>query len=341
MVVSDSTRHFKQGDDVVVRDSSGTSWLHGVVTSVSPLEVQVNGWPIPMSFKHVRLNVGGNDAKETGVKLLKKLDLRWLHRCTLVPGSNSRHRYYDPKVRHLSSEDGAALRTAWNIYERENSLWCSEAPIIDIVLSYLIDEKAKRREEEVGGTDTQWWLSKYAPHFLGKNGSVINSIRRKTLAKITLVDERTEFLPEDLRRNKRQEGWNKLRLSSRCYLKVEGTTRQIQVVKTFFSEIAQRVNEYEMKKARWLRRKRRTTVSRSYSCAREKWVKEMWYMQKLQHGAKGDWFVSKHKRKGRDKGQKKTRKHKQAGKRVKASGGRKPKRSFTMEVSNRRVRLSF
>jgi len=335
---------FKQGDEVLARESTGTSWLHGVVTSVSPLEVQVNGWPIPMSFKYVRMNVGSNDAKQTGMKLLKKLGLCWLDGETVNRMYLKQHQhpatikkrfwYHDAEVRHLSSEDGAALRIAWTAYEQENSLWCSEAPIMDIVLSYLINVNAKQSEEEDDGSDTQSFRIQYVPHVIGKRGSVINSIRRKTMADITLLDERTEFLPKDLSRH------DKRMLFRGCVIKIAGTARQIRVAKSLFSAIVKRVDEYENKKRMWLRWKRRKSIKRTrcYTNSREKWVLDMWDMQKLQRGAKGDWFVSKHKHKGRDKSQKKTTgRHK----RVKAIGRRKPKRSFTMEVSNRQVRLSF
>jgi len=38
---------------VSVRDKQGSPWLSGKVTSTSPLEVQVEGWPVPMSFAFV------------------------------------------------------------------------------------------------------------------------------------------------------------------------------------------------------------------------------------------------------------------------------------------------
>lgn len=42
------------GDLVSVRDKQGSPWLRGKVTSTSPLEVQVEGWPMPMSFAFVQ-----------------------------------------------------------------------------------------------------------------------------------------------------------------------------------------------------------------------------------------------------------------------------------------------
>jgi len=45
--------NFKIGAQVFVRDESNRSWLSGTVSTVDPLMVQVEGWPIPMSFKSV------------------------------------------------------------------------------------------------------------------------------------------------------------------------------------------------------------------------------------------------------------------------------------------------
>jgi len=42
------------GDEVSVRDNPNSSWLKGEVISLNPMEVQVDGWPVPMSFKFVR-----------------------------------------------------------------------------------------------------------------------------------------------------------------------------------------------------------------------------------------------------------------------------------------------
>jgi len=45
---------FSVGELVQVRDRPHTSWLSGVVTSVEPIEVQVDGWAIPMEFNFIR-----------------------------------------------------------------------------------------------------------------------------------------------------------------------------------------------------------------------------------------------------------------------------------------------
>eukprot|EP00493_Phyllostaurus_siculus_P023393 UN23729 len=42
------------GDEVSVRENPNSSWLKGEVKSLNPMEVQVDGWPVPMSFKFVR-----------------------------------------------------------------------------------------------------------------------------------------------------------------------------------------------------------------------------------------------------------------------------------------------
>lgn len=42
------------GDKVCVRDKPNSSWLKGEVTSLDPIEVHVEGWPIPMSFQFMK-----------------------------------------------------------------------------------------------------------------------------------------------------------------------------------------------------------------------------------------------------------------------------------------------
>jgi len=42
------------GDKVCVRDKPNSSWLKGEVTSLDPVEVHVEGWPIPMSFQFLK-----------------------------------------------------------------------------------------------------------------------------------------------------------------------------------------------------------------------------------------------------------------------------------------------
>jgi len=53
------------GDKVSVRDKPNSSWLKGEVISLNPMEVQVDGWPIPMSFKFVRREKKAADQKMT------------------------------------------------------------------------------------------------------------------------------------------------------------------------------------------------------------------------------------------------------------------------------------
>jgi len=48
------TTSFQIKDRVFCRDSEGKKWLEGVVTSVSPLEVLVDNWPVSMQFALVR-----------------------------------------------------------------------------------------------------------------------------------------------------------------------------------------------------------------------------------------------------------------------------------------------
>lgn len=45
---------YRVGETVSVRDKQGSPWLSGKVTSTTPLEVQVEGWPVPMSFAFIR-----------------------------------------------------------------------------------------------------------------------------------------------------------------------------------------------------------------------------------------------------------------------------------------------
>jgi len=42
------------GDKVCVRDKPNSSWLKGEVTSLDPIEVHVEGWPIPMGFQFIK-----------------------------------------------------------------------------------------------------------------------------------------------------------------------------------------------------------------------------------------------------------------------------------------------
>merc|ERR1719422_1073307 len=53
MYTQSAETSFRVGASVFVRDESNRSWLSGAVTNVDPLLVQVQGWPIPMSFKFV------------------------------------------------------------------------------------------------------------------------------------------------------------------------------------------------------------------------------------------------------------------------------------------------
>jgi len=48
------------GDEVSVRDRPNSKWIKGEVKSLNPTEVQIDGWPIPMSFKFIR-----SEKKET------------------------------------------------------------------------------------------------------------------------------------------------------------------------------------------------------------------------------------------------------------------------------------
>jgi len=48
-----SKKNLSIGAQVFVRDSSNRSWMCGTVSTVDPVTVQVEGWPIPMSFKFV------------------------------------------------------------------------------------------------------------------------------------------------------------------------------------------------------------------------------------------------------------------------------------------------
>lgn len=48
------SQSFTIGEAVQVRDKLYSSWLSGTVTSLSPLEVQVQGWPFSMTYAFIR-----------------------------------------------------------------------------------------------------------------------------------------------------------------------------------------------------------------------------------------------------------------------------------------------
>lgn len=53
-VFKSNLQNIRVGDEVSVRDRPNSKWIKGEVKSLNPTEVQVDGWPIPMSFKFIR-----------------------------------------------------------------------------------------------------------------------------------------------------------------------------------------------------------------------------------------------------------------------------------------------
>lgn len=52
-LTAQSKTKFSIGAEVFVRDESNRSWVSGAVSTLEPLTVQVQGWPIPMPFNFV------------------------------------------------------------------------------------------------------------------------------------------------------------------------------------------------------------------------------------------------------------------------------------------------
>lgn len=342
MELEKSSWLFKIGDKVLVRDTDSTSWLNAVVATASPLEVQVEGWPVPMAFNYVRLHTNDNEGRKKGFQMLNNLDLYWIDGNALplydINPSDWGHSVYDYNVKHLCPQDGNALRNAWREYERENALWCSEAPVMEIVFSFLIDVTKSRPELSDDSPHERWYKNDSLKHIIGLQGKTINKIRRQTLATITVFDGNSVGGSTAANRyhNRRYEWGHSL-------LKIEGTCMQIEAAKDCVQKIFSTVAEYEQKRQQWLRRKRRRARGHAAYSSISKmrpWIKDQWYLQKEQYGADGDWYKSKHKNKGKQRGQ--TKKSKRARDRAaNAKLTKKTKRKDKIELSNRRFRLSI
>lgn len=339
MELEDSSWLFKKGDQVLVRDTDSTSWLNAVVATASPLEVQVEGWPVPMAFNYVRLHTNDNEGRKKGFQMLNNLDLYWIDgnytmSCEINP-NNWGTVYYDHNVKHLCPQDGNALRKAWREYERENALWCSEAPVMEIVFSFLIDVTKSRPDSNGSHEHECWYTTDSLKHIIGLQGKTINKIRRQTLATITIFDGNSVggSTPANRYHNRRYANGHSL-------LKIEGTYMQIEAAKERIEKIFSTVVEYEQKRRQWLRRKsRRSRRAANSRESKEPWIKDQWYLRKAQHGADGDWWTSKNKNKGKERSQ--TKKSKRARDRAaNAKLTKKTKRKHKIALSNRRFRLS-
>lgn len=350
MELENSSWLFKIGDKVLVRDTHSTSWLNAVVATASPLEVQVEGWPVPMAFNYVRLHTNDNEGRKKGFQMLNNLDLYWIEGNAPACGINPEHWghtvYYDYNVHHLCPQDGNALRKAWREYERENAIWCSEAPVMEIVFSFLIDVTKSRPDSDSDDSHgyERWFFNDSLKHIIGLQGKTINKIRKQTLATITIFDGNS--VGSMFGKNKTLEKgpiyYNGRITRGNSLLKIEGTHMQIEAAKERVQKIFSTVAEYEQKHQQWLRRKRRRCRRRAaytWNDAKTPWVKDQWYLQKQQHGADG-WYISKYKNKGKRRGQ--TKKSKRARDRAaNAKLTKKTKRKHKTELSNRRFRLSI
>jgi len=108
----------KIGDAVFCRDHENRSWLSGVIVSLKPLEIQVQGWPIAMSFKYVCQNLEGKTGN-TAVSQQKCYQL-----------------FPKEYIRHLIGENGKKIKA---IRASSNA----QIKVFDDKTSTIDDEKAK------------------------------------------------------------------------------------------------------------------------------------------------------------------------------------------------------
>jgi len=110
---------FSVGQLVQVRDRPHGSWLSGVVTSVEPTEVQVDGWAIPMEFNFIRAS---KTLDETLINSERKTtECKWMYtfKAKHIIGSNGkmitkiRSRFSAQNVKiHIIDSNTVSMSTA-------------------------------------------------------------------------------------------------------------------------------------------------------------------------------------------------------------------------------------
>jgi len=325
------------GDAVFCRDQPNRSWLSGVIASLEPLQIQVQGWPIAMSFNFVRqtplvrepetdrelkletyllgeyrFNVGSFVRKELdrSSEIIKNLD-----KGDVVDVIS--FKIHDSRIR-AEIKDGGFV-TLYNFIDKRE------------IASYksIVVEKACAYEhfpkDKIG-------------HLLGKEGKAINAIRKKSRAKIKIFDEQTRTIDDE---NVESEN----RYS--CLVQITGSPNAVAIARLWIRQTLARVQKYEAKQGAWKIRKLQKQFPHSdywgynpyggkpsfTGMPKQDLTGTIWEMQKLQHGANGSWFTRKHKNKGKRRGNKPKGPHFL---RQDCQKMRKPNRKYFIELPNNR-----
>jgi hypothetical protein len=239
------------GDKVSVRDKPNSSWLKGEVISLNPMEVQVDGWPVPMSFKFVRREKKAADQKiadeATCASAVKSTSLKWIRfkwiACSDLP--------------HLLGKQGKRLKRIQEEFKN-----CKISIIDENTVSY--DYRAEMEIEKRN-------------EYFGRYGHTAFNVWGNRNALVQVISTRSEQEANEVCREV-------------CKFRREMSIWRYKYKKYLYWKRNQHRDDYDSRKEAWAH------------------DHELWFLQKEQHGANGEWFTRKFKNKGRDRGNRKFRK---------------------------------
>jgi len=366
------------GDAVFCRDHENRSWLSGVIVSLQPLEIQVQGWPVAMSFNFVCQNLEGkigdsllespeeskprSDAEPTTpcqseMEMITQTYFLGLYRFkqpSLVRKKLDRH---STIIRHLAKNDFV------NVKSLELNDFRIRAEIKEGGFVTLYNFMNKRElASKAKCTVLQKKCYEHFPkdkirHLIGEKGKKIKAIRASSNAKIKVFDEKTCTIDDEKAMN--QGRYN-------CLVRITGSSYAVSCAQNSIRALLCTIREYEEKRKAWIIRGLQKENPRSdywgYNPYRRKYRKQRaysvrcykplykgvlkvfpttWEMQKQQHGANGCWVTRKFKNKGKHRSAPRGKRWKRNYHRQGSKKNiRKPKRKYTIQLANNR-RLSL
>jgi len=355
---------------VFCRDYENTSWLSGVIVSLRPLTIQVQGWPIAMSFNYVCQNIEGklgdylqygepieselsdpeldSETSESHMENILQTYVRGAYRFKYPPLVRKELDQSSEIIRHLATNDVVHVKS---LQLHDDRIRAKIKGGGFVTLYNFVTNREMATKDVVQESD-DLEIPKDKICLIGERGKKIKAIRAAPNTQIKVVDEKNLTI-DDLMATVKEDRHN-------CLVRITGSSYATKCSQLSIRDLLTKIIEQEEKRKVSVIRNLQKQHPRSDNCSsnpdqerqansernvtvvsRNDSVDTTWEMQKQQHGANGCWHTRKFKNKGKHRAapRGKAWKRNYYLQRSKQKT-RKPNRKYTIELPNKR-RLSL